>query len=219
MSQATAAHPAAHRPPTAARVDSRRDTRAAGGGQDVDAFAGYVKARSSALLRTAYLMTGSRADAEDLLQTALAKTWLAWDRIREREAVDAYVRRVMVNTHTSRWRRRRVTEVLTDSPPETGARSAFDDVDEHLALWDAMNALSKRQRAMVVLRFYDDLSETDTAAVMGVSIGTVKSTVARALLKLRQAAPSPPPRTGAAGPAAPMQHPAAVTPQRTRRLL
>ncbi len=85
-----------------------------------DAFRDYVVARSPALLRTAYLLTGSRADAEDLLQTALAKTYLAWDRIRDREALDGYVRRVMVNTQTSFWRRRRVDESPSDVLPEAG---------------------------------------------------------------------------------------------------
>ena len=85
-------------------------------------FRSYVVARSAALLRTAYLLTGNRADAEDLLQTALAKTYLSWDRIRDREAVDGYVRRVMVNTQTSWWRRRKVDERPTDELPDRGER-------------------------------------------------------------------------------------------------
>lgn len=88
--------------------------------QGRESFRAYVSARSPALLRTAYLLTGNRADAEDLVQTSLAKTLLAWDRIREREAVDGYVRRVMVNTQTSWWRRRRVDERPTDAVPERG---------------------------------------------------------------------------------------------------
>src|SRR4028119_112749 len=81
-------------------------------------FRSFVVARSAALLRTAYLLTGNRADAEDLLQTTLAKTYLAWDRIADREAVDGYVRRVMVNTQTSWWRRRKVDEHPTEQLPE-----------------------------------------------------------------------------------------------------
>jgi RNA polymerase sigma-70 factor (sigma-E family) len=151
-----------------------------------EAFRGYVAARSPALLRTAYLLTGNRADAEDLLQTALAKTYLAWDRIREREALDGYVRRTMVNAQTSWWRRRRVTEYATDDLPEqpTG-RDATDELALHDALWTALGQLSTRQRAMVVLRYYEDLSEAETAAVLGISVGTVKSTTSRALAKLR----------------------------------
>jgi RNA polymerase sigma-70 factor (sigma-E family) len=153
------------------------------------AFRDYVAARSAALLRTAYLLTGNRADAEDLLQTALAKTYLAWDRIREREAVDGYVRRIMVNTQTSWWRRRKVAEYPTDDLPErTESRSATDDVALHDALWSALGQLPTRQRAMVVLRYYEDLSEAETAQVLGVSVGTVKSTTSRALAKLRDAA-------------------------------
>jgi len=149
-------------------------------------FRSYVAARSPALMRTAYVLAGNRADAEDLLQTALAKTYLAWDRIREREAVDGYVRRVMVNTTTSWWRRRKVDEHPTDVLPERpGGRDATVDSDLHDALWTALSGLPKRQRAMVVLRYYEDLSEAETAQVMGVSVGTVKSATSRALAKLR----------------------------------
>jgi RNA polymerase sigma-70 factor (sigma-E family) len=154
--------------------------------QGREAFRGYVAARSPALLRTAFLLTGNRADAEDLLQTSLAKTYLAWDRIREREAVDGYVRRVMVNTQTSWWRRRRVDEYPTGELPERGTgRDATEDLALHDALWTALAGLPKRQRAMVVLRYYEDLSEAETAQVLGVSVGTVKSTTSRALAKLR----------------------------------
>jgi RNA polymerase sigma-70 factor (sigma-E family) len=151
-------------------------------------FRSYVAARSPALLRTAYALTGNRADAEDLLQTALAKTYLSWERIREREALDGYVRRVMVNTQTSWWRRRKVDERPTGELPErpTG-RDAAADLDLHDALWTALGTLPKRQRAMVVLRYYEDLSEAETAAVMGVSVGTVKSATSRALTRLRDA--------------------------------
>ena len=153
-------------------------------------FRAWVVARSPALLRTAYLLTGSRADAEDLLQTTLAKTYLAWDRVRDREAVDGYARRVMVNAQTSFWRRKRVDERPTDALPEPshsrhGARDLTADLDLHDALWTALAGLPKRQRAAVVLRYYEDLSEAETAAVLGVSVGTVKSTTSRALAKLR----------------------------------
>jgi RNA polymerase sigma-70 factor (sigma-E family) len=153
--------------------------------QGREAFRAYVAARSPALMRTAYLLTGSRPDAEDLLQTALAKTYLAWDRIREREAVDGYVRKVMVNTQTSFWRRRRVDERPTESLPERPGRDVTADLDLHDALWTALATLTKRQRAMVVLRYYEDLPEAEVARVLGVSVGTVKSTTSRALLALR----------------------------------
>lgn len=149
-----------------------------------EAFRSYVVGRSPALLRTAYLLTGNRADAEDLLQTALAKTYLAWDRIRDRDALDGYVRRVMVNTQTSFWRRRR-PEALYDEVPESEGRDRSADSDLHDALWRALGGLAARQRAILVLRFYEDLSEAETARVLGVSAGTVKSTTSRALAKLR----------------------------------
>ena len=157
--------------------------------QGREAFRAYVAARSPALLRTAYLLTGSRADAEDLLQTTLAKTYLAWDRVLQRDALDGYVRRVMVNTQTSWWRRRKVAEYATDDLPERGSeRDATEDLALHDALWAALATLPKRQRAMVVLRYYEDLSEAETAQVLGVSVGTVKSTTSRALAKLRDTA-------------------------------
>ena len=154
-----------------------------------DEFRDYVAARSPALLRTAYLLTGNRSDAEDLLQAALAKTYLAWGRIRERHALDAYVRRVMVNTRTSWWRRdRHVASVAHDEQlaamPDPG-RDRIADADLHDALWAALSRLPRRQRAAVVLRYYEELNETETAAALGISVGTVKSTVARALAKLR----------------------------------
>jgi RNA polymerase sigma-70 factor (sigma-E family) len=149
-------------------------------------FREFVAARSAALLRTAYLLAGDWATAEDLLQTALTKTYLAWKRLGEIEAVEPYARRVLVNTATSWWRRRwhgeRPTEVLPERP-------APDRLDEHLerdALWQHVKALPARQRAVLVLRFYEDLSEAQTAALLGISVGTVKSQTSRALGSLRQ---------------------------------
>jgi RNA polymerase sigma-70 factor (sigma-E family) len=150
-----------------------------------EAFRAYVVARSSALLRTAYLLTGNRADAEDLLQTTLAKTYLSWDRIRNREAIDGYVRRTMVNTQTSFWRRKKPESLYDEVPDRPGGRDHHADSDLHNALWAALAQLPRKQRAMVVLRYYEDLSEADTAAILGVSVGTVKSTTSRALAKLR----------------------------------
>lgn len=151
-----------------------------------DAFRDYVAARSPALLRTAYLITGNRADAEDLLQTALAKTYLAWSRIRDKESVDAYVRRVLVTTHTSIWRRHRhLTTTPVEHLPEVPGRDATRDSDLHDALWSALRSLPVKMRAAVVLRYYEDLTEAAAADVLGCSVGTVKSQTARALAKLR----------------------------------
>ena len=150
-------------------------------------FREYVIAATPALLRVGYLMTGNRADAEDLVQTALAKTYLAWPRIRERESVDGYVRRVMLNTRTSLWRKTRhlPTTALDEGAAQRSGRDQMSDVELHDALWTALSGLSHRQRAAVVLRYYEDLSEPETAALLGVSVGTVKSTVSRALRMLR----------------------------------
>jgi RNA polymerase sigma-70 factor (sigma-E family) len=151
-------------------------------------FRDYVVRATPSLLRIGYLMTGNCSDAEDLVQTALAKTYLAWPRIRDRESVDGYVRRVMLNTRTSWWRKSRhlTTTSFEDRAVEPREpRDAPGDVDLHDALWTSLGSLSQRQRAAVVLRYYEDLTEPETAAVLGVSVGTVKSTVSRALCKLR----------------------------------
>jgi RNA polymerase sigma-70 factor (sigma-E family) len=154
------------------------------GGSD-PAFRDYVTARSASLLRTAYLLTHNRADAEDLVQAALAKTYLAWDRIEDRGAVDGYVRRAMVNTQISWWRRRRVEEYPTDDIPEQAVADHAGDSELQDTLRRAIERLPRRMRAAVVLRYYEDMTEAEIASVLGVSQGTVKSTVSRAVAKLR----------------------------------
>jgi RNA polymerase sigma-70 factor (sigma-E family) len=144
-----------------------------------------VAERSASLLRTAYLLTHNRADAEDLVQAALAKAYQAWDRIEDRAAVDGYVRRAMVNTHISWWRRRRVEEYPTDEIPERAVADHADDGELQDALRRAIERLPRRMRAAVVLRYYEDMSEAEIALILGVSQGTVKSTVSRAVAKLR----------------------------------
>ncbi|MFF0313469.1 SigE family RNA polymerase sigma factor [Micromonospora sp. NPDC005252] len=156
-------------------------------------FREFVAARSAALLRTAYLLAGDWATAEDLLQTALTKTYLAWKRLGGIEAVEPYARRVMVNTSTSWWRRRwhgeRPTEVLPERP-------GVDEIEQQLdrdLLWRHLRELPNRQRAVLVLRYYEDMSEAQTAALLDISPGTVKSQASRALATLRR-------RMGAATP-------------------
>lgn len=148
---------------------------------DVEAF---VQARGPALQRTAYLLTGDWALAEDLLQTSLAKSYLAWGRIRHVDP-EGYVRKVMVNTHASWWRRRwrgeRPTEQLPDTPRPDGTAA----VDDRLALAVALRRLPPRQRAVIVLRYYNDLTEAATAEVLGCAVGTVKSQTNKALASLR----------------------------------
>ena len=158
------------------------EDREPGGG---DRFRDYVTSRSAALLRMAFLLTRNRADAEDLVQAALAKTYQAWDRIEDYGAVDGYVRRAIVNTHISWWRRRRVEEYPTDDIPDRPALDHAGDSEMQDALRRAIDRLPERMRAAVLLRYYDDMSEAEIAAALGVSLGTVKSTVSRAVAKLR----------------------------------
>ncbi|WP_338897280.1 SigE family RNA polymerase sigma factor [Streptomyces sp. TG1A-60] len=152
-------------------------------------FSAYVKARQPVLLRTARSLTANPCDAEDLLQTALAKTYVAWERIEDHRALDGYVRRALLNTRTSQWRKRKVDEFACDELPEPQGGQATDPAEQqalHDAMWRAIMKLPARQRAMVVLRYYEDLSEVQTAEILGVSVGTVKSAVSRALGKLRE---------------------------------
>ncbi|WP_030680873.1 SigE family RNA polymerase sigma factor [Streptomyces rimosus] len=152
-------------------------------------FTSYVRARGPVLLRTARSLTANPSDAEDLLQTALTKTFVAWERIEDHRALDGYVRRALLNTRTSQWRKRKVDEFACEEIPEPDPVPAPDPAEAQVlrdAMWRAVLRLPARQRAMVVLRYYEDLSEAQTAEVLGVSVGTVKSAVSRALAKLRE---------------------------------
>jgi RNA polymerase sigma-70 factor (ECF subfamily) len=166
-------------------VSADRDTHAVADSVD-DEFRDFVAARSSALLRTAYLLAGDWATAEDLLQTALTKTYLAWRRLGRIEAVEPYARRVLVNTSTSWWRRRWHGERPTEVLPERAAPDEIEAQLERDALWRHVRELPTRQRAVLVLRFYEDLSEAQTAAMLNISPGTVKSQTFRALNVLRR---------------------------------
>ncbi len=148
-------------------------------------FRDYVVARSRTLLRVAYLLTGHRADAEDLVQVALAKTYMAWERIQDRRSVDGYVRRAMVNTQISWWRQRKVEEFPTEHIPEQAVDDHSGDSELHDSVSRALRRLPPRMRATIVLRFYEDMSEAEIACMLGVSVGTVKSTISRAVAKLR----------------------------------
>jgi RNA polymerase sigma-70 factor (sigma-E family) len=143
-------------------------------------FDDFVAARSRALLRTAYLLTHDHALAEDLLQTSLAKAWFAWKRIDGNP--EPYVRRILVNTYASWWRRKWNGEHPTEDLPE---RVAEEPGAEPTDLWRAMERLPRRQRAVVVLRYFEDLTEVQTAELLGCSVGTVKSQCSKALAKLR----------------------------------
>jgi RNA polymerase sigma-70 factor (sigma-E family) len=145
-------------------------------------FEAFVVARRVALLRTAYLLTGDHNDAEDLVQSALIKVVPKWSRIKDRP--EAYVRRVLARESVNRWRGRRWREVTTDVVPEA-MHHASDDSADRIALLEELRRLSPRQRAVLVLRYFDDLTEADTAAALGISVGTVKSHVRDALARLR----------------------------------
>ena len=151
-----------------------------------DDFSEYVAERGPALLRMARNLTNSHADAEDLLQAALIKTFLSWERITTPRALDGYVRRAMVNTQISEWRRSRLEVFPTEEIPEQRVEDHTWRSDLADVVARAVDRLPDRQRATVVLRYYDDLTEAQIAARLGVTLGTVKSTLSRATEKLRQ---------------------------------
>ena len=147
-------------------------------------FEDFVAARYDSLLRTGYLLTQDRALAEDLVQTVLSKCWLSWSRIEDQNPAP-YVHRVLVNTYIAWWRRRWNGEHPTEELPEADRPGEQAAIDDRTDLGEALRRLPKRMRAVVVLRFYEDLSESETARILGCSVGTVKSQTSRALAKLR----------------------------------
>ena len=153
------------------------------------AFSDFVAARWPALVRSAFLLTGDRAAAEDLVQTALAKTYVSWGKLRVQEAAESYVRRSMVTTHISWWRRHRGRESLTDRLPERRDHGDGDleSVVARSSFWPHLAQLPRGQRTVIVLRYYEDLTEGQAAAMLGVSVGTVKSQASRAMQTLRAA--------------------------------
>jgi RNA polymerase sigma-70 factor (sigma-E family) len=165
------------------------------GREAIVSFEDFVQARSGSLLRTALLLTGqNRAEAEDLLQVALERAYRHWSRVCGSGEPERYVRRILANASADRWRRlARRPELML--PPEAAGPAV---PDEAAALADrdyllrALAALPPRQRAVLVLRYYDDFSEAEVAEALGCSIGTVKSHAARALARLREAVGAPP---------------------------
>ncbi|MDQ1292788.1 MAG: hypothetical protein QG608_668 [Actinomycetota bacterium] len=151
-----------------------------------EGFREFVTGRSPALLRTAWMLTGEQQLAEDLLQTALARTWPHWSRIRD-SCPERYVRTVMVRVHGAWWRRKWRGELPVERVPEVVLADPSCRVAERFRLGAALRALPVRQRQVVVLRYYEDLSEQETAVHLGCSVGTVKSQAARGLAKLRVA--------------------------------
>jgi RNA polymerase sigma-70 factor (sigma-E family) len=153
-------------------------------------FSAFVAARLGALVRTAFLLTGNAGQAEDLVQTALTRTYVQWRRVGGQPTTEAYVRRAMVNTYTSWWRRHRGRESLVRDFVEGAPTDLPDDLEAVLArsmLWPHLARLPRGQRAVVVLRYYEDLTEAQIAQALGISPGTVKSQCSKGLSNLRAA--------------------------------
>jgi RNA polymerase sigma-70 factor (sigma-E family) len=152
-------------------------------------FSDFMQGRWYQLVRLGYGLTGDVQLAEDLAQTAFAKAYASWSRVRRVDDPDAYVRRIVVNANRDRFRKLRVPELLTDTVPELAAGAASDGhLDDRSVLVQALMRLPYGQRAALVLRYWLDMSETQTAEVLGCSVGNVKSQAARGLAKLRSSA-------------------------------
>jgi len=157
-----------------------------------DEFDTFVRARTPSLLRAAYLLTGDQYLAEDLVQASLARTYRYWRRLTESGNAEAYTRKIMYHLQVSWWRRGRVAESLLGELPESprGGGSDFTDaVSTRNVLQQALLKLTPKQRAVLVLRFFEDRTESETAELLGVHQGTVKSQTAKALARLRTVAP------------------------------
>jgi RNA polymerase sigma-70 factor (sigma-E family) len=154
-------------------------------------FREFMHARWPVMVRLAYGLTGDQGHAEDVAQAAFARAYASWPRVRRSGNPDAYVRQIVVNENRNRFRKRRVPERLTDSLPESGLvdvewTDSTQQYDERWALIAALQRLGPRQRAVIVLRYWMDLSEHETAVALNCSVGTVKSQASRALATLRQ---------------------------------
>jgi RNA polymerase sigma-70 factor (sigma-E family) len=165
-----------------------------------EVFRGFVAARGHALVRTAYLLTGDQQLAEDLVQTALERAVRHWSTIRDVGAAEQYVRRTMYRENISLWRKRRLTELPSQVVPEPRPREHSPDpmqqATDRIALRDALRRLGPRQRTVLVLRYFEDLTEQQVADALGISVGTVKSTNHKALAHLRSVCGDLAPVTG-----------------------
>jgi RNA polymerase sigma-70 factor (sigma-E family) len=155
-----------------------------------DEFELFVLSRGPSLLRSACLLTGDRHLAEDLVQSALAQCHRSWRRLRDPGNAEAYTRRVMYHLQVSWWRRRRVAESLTAQPPDHPRDDSAGTSEAWLTLRPALMKLAPRQRAVLVLRYFEDRTEAQTAEMLGVTVGTVKSQTAKGLARLRELMPN-----------------------------
>jgi RNA polymerase sigma-70 factor (sigma-E family) len=153
--------------------------------REPQAFADFVAARSGTLHRAAYLMVGDAQLAQDLVQEALTKAYVAWPRLRDPSAVESYTRKALTTTAIGWYRKKSWGERVVGALPEGAQPGHEADIDERAWLWQALQELPVRQRAAIVLRYYQDLTEAQTADAMGCAIGTVKSQVSAGLKKLR----------------------------------
>lgn len=151
-------------------------------------FREFMRGRWPAMVRLAYGLTGDLGHAEDVAQGAFARAYASWERVMRTGDPDAYVRRIVINENNSRFRKRRVAERLVDAVPEPPGQSHVDPLSDSEALLKALRRLGPRQRAVIVLRFWMDMSEAETAAALNCSVGTVKSQASRALAALRGSA-------------------------------
>jgi len=152
-----------------------------------EAFENYVRARGQRLIRTAYLLTGDHQIAQDIVQNALASALASWRRVKEVSNLDAYMYAALVNARSRWWRRRWHAEVPSEYVPEPAPRPDERRYELYDQMLTVLRTLPERQRAAVVLRYYEDLTEAQTAELLGCTVGTVKSQTARGLAKLRAA--------------------------------
>jgi RNA polymerase sigma-70 factor (sigma-E family) len=158
---------------------------------DLEEFSAFARGRTSALLRSAYLLTGDQQLAEDLVQASLARTYLAWRRLEDPANAEAYTRKVMYRLQISWWRRRRLRESVSAELPEPrrDGTDPTDATDVRIVLRAALLKLAPRQRAVLVLRFLEDRTAAEAAELLDVTTGTVKSQTAKGLARLRAIAP------------------------------
>lgn len=156
--------------------------------QSDEEFRDFMRGRWPAMVRLAYGLTGDQGHAEDVAQAAFARAYASWSRVTRTGDPDAYVRKIVINENLSRFRKRRVAEDLVGAVPEKPGHSAADAVNDSEGLLRALRKLGPRQRAVIVLRYWMDMSEAETAAALNCSVGTVKSQASRALATLRGSA-------------------------------
>jgi RNA polymerase sigma-70 factor (sigma-E family) len=152
---------------------------------EIESYEVFVSTRAQALLRYGYVLTGNPHDAADLMQEALVRLRTAWNRVANKREPEAFVRTTMARLHISIWRRRRRETLVATMPEQAYADHSFDLTELRDGLWGALTALPPRQRAVLVLRYYECLSDEEIARILKISRGTVRSQAARALEKLR----------------------------------